>query len=404
MGQRSQIYVRFESVGNNAVPILIANYYQWNYGERMISRIKHIVEYITSTFKEVGYDKTGNFHFWYEREETQLKIRRLLDVNFDMQDIVLSQDIIEEYRNYGDGYKFNDYVFYDQDNNDGQAYLYVMNDGTVKYAFTDYKRTEILTPEQYMKGYAEHLQENDPDAWKLCKENMKYIREHAQLMTNAEWAWFLDDDYSALYKEKSTPAQRAEFNMSILWGEYRKSKKSYKGILYKDILANYSDDKAASIIRNHAYLAKGVPSIGTEKDFVNNILNSVIDEMFEIDVPKEVKIDSGYYGKHGLFTSNITSKEDGAVVELYNKLLKNVPISSINKLSISDENECKATLGVNNSGEVIVQLKLKSEKFGKNNKRYVTVELKPYEKRCYMNLVSEYAEKYLGGAIFKKAF
>lgn len=400
MGQRSQIYVRFETVGDNTAPILIANYYQWNYGERMISRIRYIIEYIASTFKEFGYDESGNFHYWYEG--SQKKIRRLLDVNFDMQDIVFSQDIIEEYRNYGDGCKFNNYVFYGQDNNDGQAYLYVMNDGTIKYAFTDYDCTEILTPEQYMKDYSEYLQTNDPDAWELCKENMKYIREHAQLMTNPEWAWFLDDDYSALYKEKSTPAQRAEFNMSILWGEYRKSKKSYKGIVYKDFLSGISDDEASSIIRNHAYYATGNPEIGTEKEFVDNVLNSRIDELFEIDVPLEIKLDHGYCGINTVFTSDITSKEDDKTVELYNKLLKNSNVSSVNKLSIINEDECNATLGINKEGDVIVKLKLHGEKFGKHNEKFVTVEFKPYEERILLDMANDYAERHLGGVLFKR--
>lgn len=40
MGQRSQIYVRYNKKDMNGVNCkkLIANYYQWNYGERMISR------------------------------------------------------------------------------------------------------------------------------------------------------------------------------------------------------------------------------------------------------------------------------------------------------------------------------------------------------------------------------
>lgn len=34
MGQRSQIYIRYE---NGEKKGLIANYYSWNYGEKMIS-------------------------------------------------------------------------------------------------------------------------------------------------------------------------------------------------------------------------------------------------------------------------------------------------------------------------------------------------------------------------------
>lgn len=403
MGQRSQIYVRFESIGENAEPILIANYYQWNYGERMISRVKHILEYIATSYEEF-YKDTDRFHNWYESEETQMKIRRMLDVNFDMQSIVMSHDIIEEYKEYGDDCKFNDFVFYGQDNNDGQAYLYVMNDGTIKYAFTDYECTEILSPEGYMKEYSEHLQKNELEAWELCKENMKYIREHAQLMTNAEWAGFLDDDYSSLYKEKSTAAQKAEFNMAIFWGEYRKSKKSYKGIAYKDLLADISDDEASAIIRNHAKYANNYnPDIGTEKEFVDNVLNRLIDEKFEIDVNDEIKLNNGYLGIHTRFSSSFTSAKGDSTV-LLTKLLKNTSVSKLNRLNIADKNECEPVLEINKNGDVIVKIKLHGDKFGSYNGKYVTVNFKPYDEHNLLDMADKYAEKYLGGALIKKKY
>lgn len=396
MGQRSQIYVRFESIGENAEPILIANYYQWNYGERMISRIKHILEYIATSYEEF-YKDTDRFHNWYESDETQMKIRRMLDVNFDMQSIVISHDIIEEYKEYGDDCKFNDYVFYGQDNNDGQAYLYVMNDGTIKYAFTDYECTEILTPEGYMKEYSEYLQSNDPEAWELCKENMKYIREHAQLMTNAEWAGFLDDDYSSLYKEKSTAAQKAEFNMAIFWGEYRKSKKSYKGIAYKDLLADISDDEASAIIRNHAKYANDYnPDIGTEKEFVDNVLNRLIDEKFEIDVLKEMKLINATTGIKIKFSSEIIASEENKTAELYNKLLKRTSIAAVNKFSINNKTECVVSLEINNKGDVNVLITPKDEKFGKYNGKTIKTLLEPYDEYNLMDLANIYAEKHYG--------
>ena len=44
MGQRSQIYIRIIDENNNIT--LIAKYFQWNYGEKMISRAKYGIEYI----------------------------------------------------------------------------------------------------------------------------------------------------------------------------------------------------------------------------------------------------------------------------------------------------------------------------------------------------------------------
>jgi len=40
MGQRSQIYVRYNK------KLVVTNYYQWNYGERMIRRARYGIEYI----------------------------------------------------------------------------------------------------------------------------------------------------------------------------------------------------------------------------------------------------------------------------------------------------------------------------------------------------------------------
>ena len=54
MGQRSQIYVAYDKGHRNEKGIverkdgqyLIARYYQWNYGSRMVSRAKGLIEWI----------------------------------------------------------------------------------------------------------------------------------------------------------------------------------------------------------------------------------------------------------------------------------------------------------------------------------------------------------------------
>ena len=79
MGQRSQIYVRYEKDGKN---YLTARYYQWNYGERMISRCRWTLEWIKEKLK---YD-------WYFTNQKELLMRHM-DVNFDMKSIVLGTDI-----------------------------------------------------------------------------------------------------------------------------------------------------------------------------------------------------------------------------------------------------------------------------------------------------------------------
>ena len=53
MGQRSQIYIRIWDKDNDT-PKLYAKYYGWNFGERMISRARHGIEYIKSYMEYIS--------------------------------------------------------------------------------------------------------------------------------------------------------------------------------------------------------------------------------------------------------------------------------------------------------------------------------------------------------------
>lgn len=188
MGQRSQIYVRYNKDGINH---LIARYYQWNYGERMISRCKHSIEWIKSI---LDYD-------WYLTTETE-KLKRILDVNFDMQDIVMGSDIVKEYEEseyWREECSFNEFVFKSQDNNDGKLFIDIKN-GIVKYAFLDYDcNTEhIMNAEQYLNWDYEGWITNpyiDDEQKLMCFNNIKEIAAMAQLMTQEEVEDFINCDY-----------------------------------------------------------------------------------------------------------------------------------------------------------------------------------------------------------------
>lgn len=112
MGQRSQIYVITKQ--NNEYN-LTARYYQWNYGERMISRIRGISEWL----------KEHRIHYTYEA----YKLDTIMRVNFDMRDVVDTCDIVREFAEYSDDKdsvdEFLSFVFAGQDNNDGQCYIYM---------------------------------------------------------------------------------------------------------------------------------------------------------------------------------------------------------------------------------------------------------------------------------------
>ncbi|MBP3800714.1 MAG: hypothetical protein J6I85_01590 [Clostridia bacterium] len=191
MGQRSQIYIRIQD-NYNEYPKLYAKYYSWNFGERMISRARHGIEYIKN-YMEYIYDK-------YNQE----KINRIFDVNFDMKDIALTSDLIKEWvKDFSDSDIANDYIFVDTANNDGKLFIDVLKDGTIKYCFTDYN-LKILTPTKYMNWDFENWENSeqlDKEDVEICKNNMKYIKENAVQMTKDELQEFIDYDYSKQLSE-----------------------------------------------------------------------------------------------------------------------------------------------------------------------------------------------------------
>lgn len=191
MGQRSQIYIRIQD-NYNEQPKLYAKYYGWNFGERMISRARHGIEYIKSYSKYI-YDK-------YNQE----KINRIFDVNFDMKDIISTSDLIKEWvEQFSDSDIANDYIFVDAANNDGKLFIDVQKNGEIKYCFTDYN-LKILTPTKYMNWDCENWKTSDvltEEEKEICKENIKYINKNAILMTEDELQEFIDFDYSKQISE-----------------------------------------------------------------------------------------------------------------------------------------------------------------------------------------------------------
>ena len=111
MGQRSQIYVRWNT--NDGKKFLVPRYYQWNFGTRMISRAKGILEWLKGS---------GQYLYSTLHNDNVEKLRRIMDVNFDYKDVVLGRDIIDEWLEFRDA-DFSDWVFTGQDNNDGQLFI-----------------------------------------------------------------------------------------------------------------------------------------------------------------------------------------------------------------------------------------------------------------------------------------
>lgn len=188
MGQRSQIYVRYKKDGKY---YLTARYYSWNYAERMISRCRHSLEWIEAMINCDEYLSTNT-----------KRLTHILDTNFDMKDVVLGQDIAEEYRSdisWQRDYTFNEYAFMMQPNSDGKLFIDIQ--GTViKYAFLndDCNTDKIMSAARYMTWNHKDWKDSpyiDSEQKILCKENIKAISKIATLMTKTELEEFINADY-----------------------------------------------------------------------------------------------------------------------------------------------------------------------------------------------------------------
>lgn len=186
MGQRSQIYIRIKD-SYDEHPKLYAKYFQWNYGERMISRARHGIEYIKESAKYINLDSV------------QEKINRIFDINFDMKDIALTSDLIKEWiEDFNKEYKLNEYIFKNAPNNDGALFIDVDENGEIKFCFTDYD-LNILSPEEYMNWDYENWRNSEylsKEDVAICEDNIKFINENAKFMTMEELQEFIECDYS----------------------------------------------------------------------------------------------------------------------------------------------------------------------------------------------------------------
>ena len=217
MGQRSQIYVRVNDMAGRK--FLAPRCYQWNFGERMVSRARHILEWL-KMYEGWPYSLCmGDNHE---------KLKKIMDTNFDYHDVVLGIDLIKEYKETVEYFKdrdeepstFKESVFDGQDNNDGQLFIDVIVDYehknkkgypkvTYKYAFFmdyDEDHRKPLGPDEYMQAdFRDDPNDPDYEPWressyfkecvKYTERNIRYIEKHAQLMTQEEALEFTAYNY-----------------------------------------------------------------------------------------------------------------------------------------------------------------------------------------------------------------
>lgn len=212
MGQRSQIYVRIqkEDEKGNIQKDLVPMYYQWNYAERMVSRVASTAEWLKES---AGY---------YFSSQNREKLEKILSTNFDMKDVVIPRNIFLELADLTDddakfpiGEELSSAIFGEQDNNDGQAYIdvYVKGDDVhVSYAFMKDSGQTIMTANEYMNwdlgGEEQYNWINDymerdwTEELEYTLKNVKYLGSEATLMSEQELEQFINDNYDKQFCDR----------------------------------------------------------------------------------------------------------------------------------------------------------------------------------------------------------
>lgn len=190
MGQRSQIYVIYKDNQNR--DCISATYFQWNYGERMVSRARYLMGWIKSQNSFYVADSYNVFPLSYVAN----KIRYIASVNFDYKDVIIGQDLIEEWKDYKQGSvlntDLNDYIF-NADNNDGCLFIDARIPKQLRYAFTTYDYKDgVMGPEAYLKW--DNVPQNIRNA-KFTKRNINWITHNAKLMKKKELEAILKTNY-----------------------------------------------------------------------------------------------------------------------------------------------------------------------------------------------------------------
>lgn len=183
MGQRSQIYVIYKDKQNR--DCISATYFQWNYGERMISRARYLMGWIKA--QKNPYSNSFSF--------VAHKIPYIASVNFDYKDVVIGTDLVKEWKENRKQYPntdLNDYIFH-ADNNDGCLFIDARDSAHLRYAFTTYDYKDgVMGPEAYLKW--DKVPQKIRDT-KFTKRNINWITHNAKLMKKAELEAILRTTY-----------------------------------------------------------------------------------------------------------------------------------------------------------------------------------------------------------------
>lgn len=168
MGERSDFFVRIrvkekKNAKNYKYQAFFGLYYQWCYGERMISRLRSAINFAESHV--VGWN--GGYSCSAQRIE---QFKRYLAINFDMQDILEPCDLIPEaVDDVMQGWNTAKADIFNQAENHGFIYLDITVDdpddrsddnkgSTIKYAFVEtewHEKNKPLPPVMSVEQFAD---------------------------------------------------------------------------------------------------------------------------------------------------------------------------------------------------------------------------------------------------------
>lgn len=184
MGQRSEIYVAFEMA--NGQKKITARYFDWNFAERMISRVRYTAEWL-SMHSCVSISKDD--------------LIPIIETNFDMVDHMQSAKIEPAtFKPFKLHVKASDFL------DDGRAFIYVNLKGKIKYCFTNNHDLTPMDCDSYMifdtecnYDYAKWINPEYKNSKKMskCRRNIKWLSSHAEVMTQKELDDFLAAEYIA---------------------------------------------------------------------------------------------------------------------------------------------------------------------------------------------------------------
>lgn len=274
MGERSDVFVRIRAKENKTDKTykhtaFFGLYYHWCYGERMISRLRGAIDFIHSKID------TWNPEFVESKERID-NFKKFWQVNFDMEDILDTTDLVAEaISDLKDGWGNTKADIFNQAENHGYIYLDITIDdrdnekSTVKYAFVkdEYKDDEkglppVMSVEQFADwdiGDGERKWYEPDPFWDkeenkrwgkthkknflknvvpYTKKNIKEIEKSASVMTEDERNEFVAWGRSYVRKilrdadkEKKENLKKRETLLSEIYEKFHSYEQGYKDLL-----------------------------------------------------------------------------------------------------------------------------------------------------------------------------